>query len=460
MKTVKRYTLVTLAALLVLFLWGNMTVILPVVTQGIRQIVLQQMAVPGKSRVNFTELALNTTHRYGQMLTASLSLTQQDNLKQALRLIQKHLVDKESLKNASVEFESPESMAVHLRQELVKRKVIHLEYEPFTFSEPEFSSEEDRKLFLMNAMNTQHLSQTPRNRTAGLVTLSLNAMVHGGIDCGWRSRLEQFQSKSYVARKKTRRYDILAPLLVPDSFAFQHFLDGVLPKLVQAYPFLIASDVKLLIYQPRDAIILEMYQRLGFHKSQLVFYSSGTVYADVMINTCVTPPLHYSLWRAARSMLGVPAQLPVARGNAHVILLTRAKSLNSGRRLVNSDNVTSVLRKRYGRRLVIFRGGYNLNQSIELFSRASLMVGVHGGAFNNMFYATKGTAVVEVMPTKTDGQISNTLAHTILWLSAVMLEEQYWRICESPLNPQGDVQLSISKLKHVLDRIDQNQVET
>ena len=44
-------------------------------------------------------------------------------------------------------------------------------------------------------------------------------------------------------------YPKLLPLLVPDGWSFQHFIDGVLPKLVQAYDYLREdTEIKLLLF--------------------------------------------------------------------------------------------------------------------------------------------------------------------------------------------------------------------
>ena len=93
----------------------------------------------------------------------------------------------------------------------------------------------------------------------------------------------------------------------------QHFVDGTLPKIAQAYELLRRPEVKLLLYSPRsDVIIKEMLRALNISEDRIVWHSSNTVYrADYMIFTCVTPPLHPSLWLRARKLLGVADRLQV-----------------------------------------------------------------------------------------------------------------------------------------------------
>ena len=341
-----------------------------------------------------------------------------------------------------------------LQNDLVTHKHIHLNYATFAHSTPKFADSHDKDLFFANKINVNDIADVPKERLQGVIGYLPNTTINRQIDCGWKTPIEQFQKKDYPVAAK---YHILCPLLIPDSFAFQHFIDGVLPKLMQAYDLLLRSNVKLLIYKPRDHIVIEMYERLGFNESQLVYYTSGNYFADVMINTCITPPLHPDLWQTARSRLGAPYLLQVPPSEASVILLTRAKAHNSGRSLTNQEDVLHFLLHRYEKRSVLFKGGYSLDDSIAMFSKAKIIIGVHGGAFYNMLFAPKGTHIVEILPTDEHGGFApRTIAHTIVWQMSNLLEQPYWRISEKPLTARGNVQLSISKLKTILDQIDKS----
>ena len=348
-----------------------------------------------------------------------------------------------------------------LRKNLQDRKVIFLDYQRYPTTEPLFESEDDRIIFHKNAVYKEEVNPVPQERLKGVVSWIPNGTISNSIDCGWKTPLEKFNVTTGSVNKKI--HGILCPLLVPDGYAFQHFMDGVLPKLMQAYEFLIPEDVKLLIYAPRDAIIFEMLTTLGFKRSRLVLYQHGTYQADFMIHTCITPPLHPDLWQKARRMLGAPDEPLVPQSQASVILLTRAKQHNPGRKLMNSEEVLHFLLHRYGgNRVVLFKGGYSLAQSIDLFGKAKIIIGVHGGAFYNMMYAPRGTHVIEIMPTGSDGEIPRGLAHGIIWKMAGLLGQPYWRIPIMPLAKSimtsTNVQLNIAKLKGILDKVDKTFV--
>ena len=347
----------------------------------------------------------------------------------------------------------PSGRRLILRRNLQDQGTVHLDYSPFRHLEPSFASEEDRAIFHMNKAYVADLQPIPRERLQGAIAWIPNGTISRTTDCGWSTPLEKFQTKDKHVSKAY--HHIICPLLVPDGNSFQHFMDGVLPKLIQAYEYIIPEDVKLLIYTPRDSIIYEMLNVLGFKQSQLLYYQGGTYHADAMINTCITPPLHPDLWQTARRMIGAPEELEFHPRKASVILLTRARHHNPGRSMTNSDDVLHFLLHRYGNNAIFFKGGYSLAQSIEIFGRAKIIIGVHGGAFYNMLYAPKGTNIVEVMPTDINGLTPHGLAHTIVWHMAALLEQPYWRIPEKPLTKtMNNVQLNIAKLKIILDKID------
>ena len=118
---------------------------------------------------------------------------------------------------------------------------------------------------------------------------------------------------------------ITVPLLVPESSAFQHFIDGVLPKLVQISPLLTQNNVNFVLYKPRDSIIYDILHKLGIARSRIIFLEGGVFSANtnVQLNTCITPPTHPVHMKIARELLGVKENCAISKRNHCVILLTR-----------------------------------------------------------------------------------------------------------------------------------------
>ena len=105
--------------------------------------------------------------------------------------------------------------------------------------------------------------------------------------------------------------------------------------------------------------------------------------AKYMINACVAPPMHPSLWRMMRRLLGVndTAHLQQHHKQTDVMLLTRAGASNGGRNALNKADVYNALLERFGERLVVFDSTHNLAQAIQVFHQVRVIIGTHGGAF-------------------------------------------------------------------------------
>ncbi len=333
---------------------------------------------------------------------------------------------------------------------------IVLTYKEFNTAEPSFVSKHDRHLFLANSQNVRHLASPSPDRLTGLVTVFNGGVAHDRIDCSCESDLSLFRNRSGQSFDQPARLEgVIVPLLVPGSSAFQHFLDGSLPKIIQILPLIHNLDLKLLLLKPRDKIIYHMLYHLGIPEGKLLYYSDYAphsyqgVKTESQLNTCITPPVHPFLWQKAAELLrGIQQSSPASK----VILLTRSHSYNGGRRIVNRRDVVTSLRRRYGDDFLLFRAGYNLKQTQRIFGSARVVIGVHGGAFYNMFFASPNTTFVELMPTMPDGGLPK-LSHTIVWRTARSLGQRYWRISMTPQNSLNDVSVDVRLLQKVLDII-------
>ncbi len=352
-----------------------------------------------------------------------------------------------------------------LREILQTRRVIELEYDAFTVPEPNFVTEKDRRLFHLNREDVMRLRPWTKGKLRGYIAWIKNASFDYNVHlwCYGRgnhiNNLEPFRNFTAVVDKRNR-FKYLSPFVtVPDHNTFQHFMDRALPRLMQGYIYLTPEDTRILVQKPskHNRIVMEIYQKLGFKKSQLLFYNGKPYHAEAEINTCVAPLIHRDLWELSRTMLGVPEHLQVPVDEALVVLLSRTDTRNGGRRILNQDSIFNLLCQRYRRRrTVVFHGPASLSETLHLFSRALIIVGVHGGAFYNMNFSPRGTHIIEIVPTRESGTMvpDKRLFH-VFWEQASLLRQVYWRISEPPRADNGDVMVSESKLSAVLDRIDQ-----
>ena len=328
-------------------------------------------------------------------------------------------------------------------------KTTTIDYEAFRLDEPEFTDDRDRGLFRKLRENVDAVGDLPPTMLRGIVQYLPGGLVGHKFDCSWRTSYRQFATQTWMPIRRHVAY--LSPLLVPEGGSFQHFVDGVLPKLVQARDVLLAANVTILLHPPGGRIIRQMLSRLGFSDSIVLEYYGGYYTSDHQINTCVTPPYHRALWDKARLLLGVDDRLQ-NEATSVVILMLRTRSLKEGRRIVNLNELIQVMRARYGARLHVFYGENDLSRAKALFSRAKLMVGVHGGAFYNMLFAPLNTTVIEIMPTLESGTVlPSYAAHSVFWKLALSMGHTYWRLVENPLTSEGNVSVNLTRLVGLID---------
>ena len=249
-------------------------------------------------------------------------------------------------------------------------------------------------------------------------------------------------------------------LLAPLGNAFQEFLSGTLPKIAQVYDILATHpDVRILIHKPRDDIIYGILESLNLSGDRFIFNEQGsnTQYVvETLINGCNTPPLHPFLWQQMRHMIGVNDQLTVPVNQSLVILIRRGNTKNSSRHILNFMKIAKYLKERYGDRFIIFAPSYEVTFSLvkSLFGRASIILGVHGGAFFNHLLAPKSCHIVEYIPMIKYGETIKPLDYNIIWMMSHMIEQTYWRVHEKTGSQSGDIVINVDNLKLVLDKVD------
>ena len=337
----------------------------------------------------------------------------------------------------------------------VIERVYAMEYPDFQYNEPIFLSSFDRQLF-HKSKSKNYLGFQPPEKLVGKIWILVNGYTHKKTNCGWKSNIHDF-SKNKVSKISGLQKDtIYVPMFVPEGYTFQHFMDGVLPKLMQIQAVLNWTNIKLLFRNAiwsNAPIILDILKALGVTKDRIVVRVETVV--PIMFNTCVTPPVHPFLWQKVRRILGGAETLPVSYETASVILLTRAGSRNGGRKMLNQKELEAHLRKRYRSKLVIFKGGYGLEAARSMFSSASIVIGVHGGAFYNIYFCPRKTSIIEIIPIKQDGvsMPTRTPAFDIFWRTADMLGMDYYRIFQKQSIDNGDLVFDLHKLTAVLDMI-------
>ena len=274
--------------------------------------------------------------------------------------------------------------------------------------------------------------------TSGSVDV-FDHVVVGPHECGWMATPE-------IARPATDtgafEYDKLASLDVPEGCTFQHFMDGVLPKITAALPVLRDPEVKL--WLPSCAnwpMVSNLYRHLGLDASRFVSVTSA-VTARRFYSVCDVPGWNDILWRQMHRLLGAQVDRPAAE-RTRVIYLPRGTDAHNGRPVLNDDAVRETVRAAAAKRgleFVVFdrEAAPDVPDLLALFGRARAVVGMHGGAFYNIMFAPSGIDVVEFLPQS----ITFFLFHII----SDMLGNRHWYL------PVSDASVPVDKLSRILDR--------
>ena len=298
-------------------------------------------------------------------------------------------------------------------------------------------------------------------------TGSIDIMEYGSLpfnyDCNCYSDYKQISVSS-----SAHKYEIpgtVVYLLVSNGATFHHFVDSVLPKLLQMESILNDPSIRFLVdLSPQYPIVEELYDRLGITAKRRIDYRSIKNLGDVisaqrLVLSCKTPPLHPYLWQRAQYLLKLPhIMFPNQYLPSSIIYLSRRKgTLSGGRRVTNEGELEQHL-KQFAQ-----NNGYNyvpffhteyktLEATMELWSTAVAVIGPHGGAFTNMLFAPKGTTVVEFLPNGVIFTGRTFKEHLAPYQQAMALGHKYYAVM-SQFSKRDDIVVNIHEVLDILNGI-------
>ena len=125
---------------------------------------------------------------------------------------------------------------------------------------------------------------------------------------------------------------------------------------------------------------------------------------------------------------------------------------NPGRKIINLREVTQFLRSK-SKKFKVFPGPMNLTMSKKYFSRAKVVIGVHGGAMYNHIFAPKDATIVEYLGMPKSA-ITMRLSDTIIWRMSQNCDQRFYRVREEREISSGNIRVNISKLENLLNSIE------
>ena len=271
-------------------------------------------------------------------------------------------------------------------------------------------------------------------RVGHIWVIENGAIPSKGVDCGWGSpyrpmtpaTMTPLERSQYTLLKGTYVY-----LPIPDGWSFQHFVDGVLPNLVQMEELLTKKDIKYIVELDikRYPIVIKLFERLGISSSQLVQkHKIRMNYFETLIFPCFAPPIHPYLWQRAQYLLKLPhtthSSLPEPMLVAY---LSRGKgTYNGGRKVLNEDEIVSELYEYFNHtsyQVVIFNSNdyKTLDSLFEFWSKVKFVIGPHGGSFSNVVFMRPETVLIEFQFDRTELLTTSYNYRFMFYLQSTML---------------------------------------
>lgn len=277
----------------------------------------------------------------------------------------------------------------------------------------------------------------------GYVDIIKDATILNGFSCGINCNSLSIPNNKDNNNIQPHVKGKLVYLVTPEGYSFQHFLDSVMPKIVQIEDFIKDEEVKFYIGLQRSKfpIVEKLYNRIGINSSRLIGTDHVSVYSEVSIIPCYCPTMHPYLWQRIQYLFKLP-YLFEENGNNNknvnmIVYISRnSNSFNKGRKVINEKELLELIRKLLSNtkyNLVIYNSKefeHDVDKMINYWNNVKVLIGSHGGGLYNMFFMRKGSTIIEFLPKS--NAFYKKLIHLIIYSHSVMLGNYYYNLmCES-----------------------------
>ena len=367
------------------------------------------------------------------------------------------------------------------------------ELEPFYIALPNFPDDEARNWFYSSSYYKYHSKKCPNGscEEKGVFFndskehLSVHVfLVKNGLylndDCGYNYGNEASRRIFTNPDQTTVIYEKAILYPVPDGWSFQHFLDGIGPKLAHSRSYLQKyPEAKVIILQGIrfDRSVKEIWSMLGAEESERIIHYTANIKlgARLLINPCLTPGIHPRLWQDARQMYwsisGIyNSSKEVTKKNFIYIQRTSSNAMNGARLILNEEPFIKILQDYAAKHSLNYvqydhsKDKDHIRNRIELFYHAQVIIGVHSGALSNMNFSPSGTTVIEIMPYRSESsslpmtcsmfqpEDIKACAGYILYTQARLLNQSYW-ILPTVVNSESNMNVDINRVQKLMDQI-------
>jgi hypothetical protein len=213
------------------------------------------------------------------------------------------------------------------------------------------------------------------------------------------------------------KFTELVTIIQKWGYGYGHWLPESLSRLLQFIDDTNKNDIKVLTWD--NSFIRQFLNLVGIKDEQIVPFNNGNIYTAEKLYVptpvyCGNPHKH-SLSRINKAFKKYYKDTV----NKVNILISRENA--STRRIADFNNLYDTLSQTFPDNEWIIFDNLPAKETVELFSSANLVVGVHGGALTNTIFCPSSCKVVELMPVKDDTHIKPNYCPNIC----------YWHIISS-----------------------------
>jgi len=195
-----------------------------------------------------------------------------------------------------------------------------------------------------------------------------------------------------------RNFSELVTIVQKWGYGYGHWVPEALSRLLQFMEDTNKRNVKILTWE--SSFIRQFLHLIGIKDSQIIPFNNNTIYtADKLY--VPTPVYCGNPHKNALLRINETFKTLGKKSDSKVnILISRENAAT--RRLEDFNKLYDVLSQTFPEHEWVIFESLSPKETIELFSRANLVVGTHGGGLTNTVFCPPTTKVVELMPVKDD----------------------------------------------------------
>jgi hypothetical protein len=309
---------------------------------------------------------------------------------------------------------------------------ITIKLPPFYWALPLGLDEEGAATFWKQPENTLHFNDS-LDYVFGTVQVFTQSSLPIDFDAhNNKTHYFNYENNHIVQPCSRPTHDTVMYMSRHDTDYFQHFLDNGSPhiSLMHLATGLDPGNVSFVMGMWSEPIVPYLLRRYGFKSAETA--SSGFC-AKKLILPKMVPVLHPIFTQTTINWLRLNHAV------AKLIVLVSRTEADTGkyeRMIENQAALEAAMSARFGQRFVVFRPAETQGKAaIELFEKAEVVMGSHGGALYNALWANRNAKIVEILPVNRyggypdQGKPTDDLqwAHLAFHTNCMMNFQRYYR---------------------------------